>query len=119
MSLISPSELAALREVAESAMATTVTIKRKTNELTENGQKSTWPTIGTVQGMLYSGLSPVLTLVSGEIAAVGTVQLRVPVGTDIASGDRAVINGTTYIVSDTAVDDTWQAMLRCSLRVAE
>lgn len=119
MSLLSPSELAALRSAAESAMATTVTILRKTNVQTENGQQSVWTAVGTAKGMIYSGLTPVLTLNAGELASVGTIQLRVPVGTDIQPGDRAQVNGNTFTVSDTAEDDTWQAMLRCSIRIAE
>jgi len=117
--LVSDAEMAALRGVAEMGMQTTVSIYRRSTVQTDDGQESAWTLNGTAMGWVYSTPTPAITLVSGEMALVNTYRLFVPVGTDIASGDHAVIGSQTYIVSDTTVESTWLPLLRCSLRFAE
>lgn len=117
--LVSDSEMAALREVAAMGMQTSVSIYARTNVQTENGQESVWTLGSTVLGWMHSEPTPVITLVSGEMATVNTYRLFVPVGTAINPGDHAVIGGTTFVVSDTTVESTWKPLLRCSLRLAE
>ena len=117
--LISDSEMAALRGVAESGMQTDVAIYQRTTVQTDDGQESVWTLGSMVKGWLYSTPTPVITLVSGEMTTVNTYRLFVPVGTAISPGDHAVIGAQTFIVSDTTRESTWQPLLRCSLRFAE
>jgi hypothetical protein len=117
--LVSDTEINALRDVALSGMQTDVAIYARGTEQTENGQKDVWTYSITVKGWFHSEPTPVITLVSGEMATVNTYRLFVPVGTAIAAGDHAVVGSQTYIVSDTTNDETWAVLLRCSLRLAE
>lgn len=117
--LVSASEMAALGELAGMGMQAPVAIWARTTEQTENGQRDTWTYARTVDGWINSTPTPVITLVSGEMATVNTYRLFLPLGTAILPGDHAIIGGQTFIVSDTTVESTWQAMLRVSLRFAE
>lgn len=117
--LVSDSELAALRDVAEMGMQTDVAIHARSKEKTDNGQRDMWTYSTTVKGWLNSTPTPVITQVSGEMATVNTYRLFLPVATAIRPGDHAVIGGVTFIVSDTTGESTWNPLLRCSLRLAE
>ena len=120
MSLLSDSAMAALREVAELGMVTDVTILDLVNSESATGSTSTWVARpATVRGWLHSEVSPVITLVSGKQVLVNTYRLFLPVGTDIATGDRVLIGGERFVVSDTTGESTWQAMLTVSLRRVE
>lgn len=119
MSLLSAAELAAVQDVAMSGMQTDVTLSTRTTVSTDDGQQSTWTTGVTVKGWLHSTPTPVITVVSGVMATLNTYRLFLPVGTVVSPGDHAVIGSQTYIVSDTTNDETWPALLRCSLRLAE
>jgi len=117
--LISDSEMAGLRGVAEQGMQTPVAIWRRTTVQTDDGRSDAYAFSSNAMGWLYSTPSPVITEVSGEMALVNTYRLFVPVGTDILSGDHAIIGAQTFIVSDTTGESTWLPLLRCSLRLAE
>lgn len=119
MTLLSDSEMAALRDIAEQGMQTPLTVLRRTTVQTDDGQESVYTAVVTVKGWIFSTPTPVLTLVSGEMALVNTYRLFVPVGTDIKSADHVTVGTTTYIVSDTTEESTWLPLLRCSLRYAE
>lgn len=118
--LLSASELAAVQEVALSGMQTSVTVWRKSNVSTDDGMKSTWTQVGKpINGWLHSTPTPVITLVSGALATVNTYRLFLPVGSDVTPGDQVTIGSMRYVLSDTTNDETWPALLRCSLRLAE
>ena len=117
--LVSDAEMAGLRAVAEQGMQTSGSVYRRATVQTDDGQQSQYTLNGTIMGWLYSTPSPVLTMVSGEVALVNTYRWFCPVGTDILSGDHLVIGSNTFIVSDTTSESTWLPLLRCSLRFAE
>lgn len=117
MGLISDSEMAALREMTQSAMETPATLLALTSVSTANGWQDTWPTSGpTIYGMLYSEPQPLINETSGIMGIVDQLKFRVPVGTAIKSGDRLVIDDLTYTVQDADPDSTYLPWLRISLR---
>ena len=126
--LLTSGQLAAVQKVAISGMQSPVTISRRTGDvgldLTDDPYGSTVsyaPVVSSSQvlGWLHSTPTPVQQVDSGAIITVNTYRLFVPVGTDILPGDQATIGGNTYVVSDTTVDETWPALLACSLRLRE
>lgn len=119
MTLISTSELAGLREIAESGMATPATLQRRVSVSDADGQHSAWADLGTITGWLFSTPTPLITVNAGEQVLVNTYRWFCPVGTDIRSGDKLLITGSEYTVSDTTGESTWLPLLRCSLRRLE
>lgn len=121
MTLVSASELAGLRGVAELGMTTSAALYRRTTVVDDDGSHSEWPTVPTrtIKGWLFSEVSPVITLNAGEMALVNTYRWFCPVGTDIKSGDQLVIEGNEFTVSDTNAESTILPLLRCSLRRVE
>ena len=119
MTLISDSELAGLREIAETGMATPATLRRRQTVIDGDGRHSAWVDLGTINGWLYSVPTPLIIVNAGEQALVNTYRWFCPVGTDIRSGDKLIIGGSEYTVSDTTLESTWLPLLRCSLRRLE
>jgi len=118
--VISPSEIAALQGIAELQMTTPVVVMRETIiEGAEGDDVSVYATVGFPSGWLSSRTTPVITIVGGIQALVNTYRLYLPVGTDIESGDQAIIESRTFTVSDTTAESTLQPMLEVSLRRAE
>jgi hypothetical protein len=117
----------AIQKTAMLGMQTSVTIWRPTTDagldLTDDpyGSSATSPgtNIGTVMGWLHSTPTPMASIDSGQLITINTYRLWVPVGTNIRPRDRVVIGSNTYVVSDTSADETWPALLACSLRLAE
>jgi hypothetical protein len=123
VSLVSVDEIAAIRAVAESGMETPVAVYRRTTVQTDDGQESVylgtpnftingWLTEMTAQG---SGIN----VLAGLVGVVETHRLMVPVGTDIRSGDKVVIQGVSYLVQHPSTGDTYAAVLTCWLRSIE
>lgn len=119
MTLVSASELAALRGVAELGMTTTAIVQRRTTVTDVDGSHSAWTPGITITGWMFSEVSPVLTINAGETALVNTYRWFCPVGTDIRSGDKLTVSGNEFQVSDTNEESTWLPLLRCSLRRVE
>jgi hypothetical protein len=119
--LFSATEMQAFQDVALQGMQSQVTIYRRTTISTDDGMTSQWTQIGVVPGWIYSVPTQHQSLVSGEIATINTYRLFVPVGTDIAQSDKVLVLGQAqeFVVSDTIDENTWQAVLRVSLRFAE
>jgi hypothetical protein len=127
--LLTDNQLEAIQKTAMLGMQTTVSIFRPTADsgldLTDNPYGSAPGTpqditpMGGVLGWLYSTPTPVATIDAGQLITVNTYRLWVPVDTDIRPRDRVVIGANTYVVSDTTADQTWPALLSCSLRLAE
>lgn len=119
MTLVSASELGALRGVAESGMTTPAAVYRRKNVTDADGQHSGWVFQSNILGWLFSEPSPVITLNASEQVLVNTYRWFCPVGTDILSGDKLTIGAAEYTVSDTNTESTFLPLLRCSLRRAE
>lgn len=123
MSLISDSELAALQGLAESGMTATVAIYNRTTEVTDDGQASVYPSTAssTVLGWLYemTGNGAQLGILDGAEGISELFRLMVPIGTTLASGDKVVISGRTFIVQHTNLGDTYPTSLKAYLRSVE
>lgn len=72
-----------------------------------------------VKGWIYSTPTEVQSPDTGAIVTVNTYAFRCPVGTDILPGDEVVINGETFVVSDTTAENTWKVLINCNLRHRE
>jgi hypothetical protein len=116
--LVSASQLNALRKVAESGMNVDVTRLKQTKVDSVYGdeQDITYVVDWTTSGWLRAVPEGVIDVVSGVTGDIGTFRLFLPVGTDLDNGDRVLIEGRTYTVTDTNVESTYQVVLRCSLR---
>ena len=119
MTLVSPSELAALRVVAESSFPTDVTIYRYTRATTAEGSVQSWTQRTTVKGWLKEETTPPVGEVGGVQATVPVYRLNVPVGTDIEAGDRVRIEGATYEVNDVNTEDSYLTHVTARLRRRE
>lgn len=128
LKLLSEQQMEGVRRVAEMAMTTPVTIYRRSEE---TGLETTddpygggisfadvTPSAG-VLGWLHSSPTPVAQLDNGQLVTVNTYRLYLPHDIDIRPGDRVDIGTNTYVVSDTTADETWPALLSCSLRLKE
>jgi hypothetical protein len=124
------SELEGIRSLAKLGMQSDVLIKKRTVVTDENDPANAYGDDGVtypesyseefnVKGWVYSTVSPVITVVGGKMALVNTYRMFVPVGTNIESGDRAVIKGQEFIVSDTTAESTWLPLLNVSMRRVE
>ena len=121
MTLISAAELAAIQSVAESGMNTAVYIQhRVTNHDDENGWTETWSE-GTqsVLGWLYEFTSAGSTIgvIAGSMGLSEGVWLRLPIGTNVSSGDRARIGTSVYTIEHTNVDSTYRPWIACAVRI--
>src|SRR5262245_61013212 len=99
MSLVSASEMAALRGIAESGMESTCTIYARTTTQTDNGRVSGYATTGTESICWLTEFTPTgsaLGVLDGAEAISETFKLRLPVGTTIHSGDKVVILTADY-----------------------
>lgn len=122
MPLVSESQLEGLRGVIETGMVTDVTIKSRVvaDNAYGDDQTETWPGPGvTVKGWLRTVPEGTIDVISGVQADVAIYRLFLPVGTAVNNNDRIVIEGRTYVVTDTNRESTYQVALKCSLRRAE
>jgi len=126
--LFSEQQMEGIRRVAEMTMTTPVTILHRTGDMgldtTDDPYGSSisfaeQPSQNSVLGWLHSTPTPVAQMDNGQLITVNTYRLFLPHDTDINPGDRVVIGGNTYVVSDTTADETWPALLSCSLRLKE
>lgn len=117
--LLTDIEINAFRDVALQGMQTPAAIWRRATVKTDDGWESTWTLNANVLCWIYSTPTAVQDEVSGKIVTINTYRAFFPVGTDIIASDKVVATGQEYIVSDTIAENTWNAMLRVSLRFAE
>jgi hypothetical protein len=128
LKLLSEQQMEGIRRIAEMAMTTPVSILRRTGDigldLTDDpyGSSVSFNDVtpqGGCLGWLHSTPTPVATTDAGALITVNTYRLYVPHDTDLRPGDHVVISTDTYVVSDTTADETWPALLSCSLRLRE
>jgi hypothetical protein len=128
LKLLSEQQMEGIRRVAEMTMTTPVIILRRkgADSLDPNEDpygssvsfSDVTPHAGCL-GWLHSTPTPVQQLDSGSLVTFNTYRLYVPHDTDLLPGDHVVIGGDTYVCSDTTADETWPALLTCSLRLRE
>jgi hypothetical protein len=128
LKLLSEQQMEGVRRVAEMAMTTPITIMRRTGDVGLDLSDDPYggsvsfsdvtPHIGCL-GWLHSTPTPVAVMDAGALITVNTYRLFVPHDIDIRPGDHVVVNADTYVVSDTTADETWPALLSCTLRLRE
>lgn len=120
MSLLSASEIAAVREVAESGMVTDVLIYHGVRGQTANGQSFTFPTTPDVRtkGWLTerTSSSTKLDTIEGVVSLSEIQRLLLPIGTDCRFGDKVVIDGLEFIAQHNNAGDTYTPYTEVFLR---
>lgn len=121
MTLLSESELQAVRDAAESGMATPVTIMRRSLVETDLGSVESYATIATVMGWMteMTPTGAAIGEVGGVQALAGVYRLFVPVGTDIEPDDKVLLNGQDFIVQHSDAGGTYLPMLTVIMRRAD
>jgi hypothetical protein len=136
----SPSEVAALEQVALTGMQTDISISASTptdaSSIPAGGDYGddviTYPVVEDpanppapliVKAWLFQQLTPVGAADTDQIVTVNTVRMFVPLGTPVHVGDTVNVIGDPdaidYVVADTNNEITWKAWLACSLRELE
>jgi hypothetical protein len=128
--LVTTKQLEALSKVAERGMITTVDIYRRdaadapapSDDYGDNVDYT--QTSGSKYSRVKGWLRTVPTalvqeLDNGAIVTVNTWELRVPVGTDVQTGDEVRVGGDQYTVSSTNRDNTLLPYISCNLRRRE
>lgn len=124
MSLLTPSELAAIQEIGQSGMTAIVEIYAQVfdtgNDLTDDpyGSSVTFSSTpsSTVSGWLVGTWATTRDTDVGDVDTSTLYRLRLPVGTEIQTAWRIVINGNEYNVIDAGTDQTWPEWLVCTVR---
>jgi hypothetical protein len=120
MSLISDTEMEALRDLVLSGMETTVYVYNRTTTQTADGQETSYPASpsSTVIGWLYE-ITPnatAMSVINGGEDLSELFRLYVPIETVINSGDKVVIGVGTYYVQHTNADNTYRTSMSVALR---
>jgi len=121
MSLLSASELGAIRAVAESGMIETAAILTRSVIETDDGQESVWATSGLdVPCWVYevTPVSKTLGALAGVVDLVEIFSIRVKAGTEVHSGDRVAVNGQIFDVQHTSDESTYEPWLDLACRKA-
>ena len=122
MSLVSASELAGLKVIAESGMTSRATIQKRATAQTVNGQQSGWTTSATnVPCWVYQAtpLGGTLGNIAGAVGISQTFSIRFAVGTDVNSGDHVIVGAVTYLVEQDNSESTISPWLVCGARALE
>lgn len=113
--LLSDSQLLAIQRVGQSGMRVDVIVRRP--DYDENDVPIAGPIVAECKGYLrQTGGANVGAIDNGMIVTSSTFDLGVPVGTDVLPRDNVEIGGRIYEVQDVLDDETWPAMLDCTLR---
>ena len=123
MTLLSASELAAIRSLGEQGMITSVTIYETVTDtgLDEGDDPygssiSTEQTGTTTRGWLVGRWATDRGPDSGDLDTTTLYRLRLPVGTTIEPGWEVEIGGNRYHVIDAGTDQSWPEWLNCTVR---
>jgi hypothetical protein len=123
MTLISSTEMAALRGFAESGMQTTVSAYHQITTAGDSGRTTSYPATPdvTVLGWIIEVTSQGATLgpVAGEVGIVETHRLLVPYGTDIRSGDKVTSGASVFQVQHTSAENTYQPYFEIAMKLFE
>lgn len=122
MTLLEPSELFEIRGLAESGMASTATILTRAVVETEDGQESVWATVGDDVACWVrqiTGDASTLGNIAGAVGISQLVNIRMPIGTEVSSGDRIAIGSTIYDAQAANIDDTYGVWVEMACRTIE
>lgn len=95
-----------LRRVTGSMFAHTGDIYRHITVASDFGMSEQWVHVGTSPCWVRQMNNPDLKVDYGGIYTLGIFRVLMPWGTNITVGDRLIVNGSTYLVQNTNVEDT-------------
>ena len=124
MSLLTDSQLSAVRKLGELGMRTSVTIRSVNAYAADDANPfgdDDLEVAGayqdtTVNGWLLSNMGREFEEDGGRIVAIHDYTLRVPVGTVIKERDLVFINSVQYTVVETNKEDSWAEWTECFIK---
>ena len=122
MSILSAKQLRAVQRMGEKAMTATVVIRHRAaagKDLSNpfgDGEVTYETTTTTVKGWLAPMLGKEFTTDIAQVVTVGDIRLRVPAGTAIDNGDEVTVEGVTYAVVETSIEQTWPEWVTAFLK---
>lgn len=120
MSLVTETQLDALRQVAYRGLDTPVAIMRRTAYETDADVAYAWAEVSTVMGWLRHMNNPGIDVQTGRIAGTMSIfRLHLRHDVDIRHDDRVVIGGETYLVQDVNSENTITVFRTAMLRRIE
>jgi len=110
MPLVSATQLTALRAVGNQGLDSSAVIMRQTQVETAFGSEASWVVVTSdvpcwVRAM---GLAASIIDIAMREAIIGSFRIHFEVGTDIAKGDRVVVDGSTFDIIDLNHENTLQ-----------
>lgn len=98
--MLTPDELAALREDVLATLPDTCAVQRVTLAAAGGGQAETWNTVTTVACRVApSGRSPQERAIAERLGNVSAWTLTLPALTDVRVGDRLTVGARTFAVA--------------------
>jgi hypothetical protein len=120
--LVSDSQMAQLRTVAEMGMQSEVVITHRTYDDSNpysDDEVVASTTTTTTHGWLRSTPAGDIRSINAMQAIVSSHRLFVPVGTEITTGDTVTVDGIEFTVQDTSAESTWKTVIRVILERIE
>lgn len=122
MTLLTASELAEVRALAESGMASTATILTRAVIETDDGQESVWAQVGEDVNCWVrqiTGDASTLGNIAGAVGISQLVNIRFAVGTPVSSGDRIVVGSVIYDAQAANESDSYGVWLEMAGRTID
>jgi len=69
-----------------------------------------------VKGWLVPDLDRALSVGVAQVISAGDFRLRLPVGTDVEPGDRVIVSGLSYAVTDSSTEQSWPEWITVRMR---
>lgn len=112
MTLLTPSQLRGIQKIGESGMNITAVITRRQPYAKDPAHAYgddivTYGAPVSVKGWLVTKPTERIALGEGQVRAISTHQLRVPVGTSIKTGDRVAVGAEQFVVTDATNEQSW------------
>jgi hypothetical protein len=118
--LVTDEMYVALRGFAYQGLQTPVSILRR--EVVENpygDDSEVWAEESSTWGWIRQMNDPSIVAQNGVAQTTGVFRLELPVGTDVRPGDMVGVEGATYMVENTSVEDTVQVFLEVYIRATD
>lgn len=122
MALLTTAQLRAVQRIGESMFSTSVSIYKRQpyahDDSNPYGDDTvTYATTAVVvTGWLVPEEKADFSTNVAQIVTSGRFMLRLPAGTDIGPGDRCTIDGLSYAVAESSIEQTWPEWLNVHLR---
>lgn len=120
--MLTAKQLQAIQRVGQKTLTTSVTIFKRQPYAHDDSNPFgddtvSYATTGKkVKGWLVPTNTVDFSMGVAQIISEGNFVLRVPVGTDVEPGDKAVIGGNDYAVSESTTEQTWPEWTSVRLR---